>query len=400
MAKIKGLLRKICHKILGKRPVTKDAFLVEVVHQNAVLDELRATLSELKASTSVIQNHVIRLHDAIPATIMPELDQIHARTTRLVENDMDSRRSLYADLARGLHRSIAEMESLVDSDPVRVVFITDGNYLQATTVAITSLLRHRRCDVKVEVNVIGVGLSDSEAAKFNVFGSAVNLVKVANRYADRFARHRHVSEAALLKFDLPSLFLDYDKILYLDGDLLILDDLGELWRTPLEDCCAAVVKDYAAYLNGAHPQRIGHKDYFNSGVMLLNLDLFRRVGMSERLLEIKNNDPVPGAFMDQTAFNVAFDENVKYVSPKFNMMRCNNRRWAPSIHHISHFYDLSVKDFAAMSEFPVVLHLTNIMKPWSSRSAPGWEQWQDEANVLQAMEELMAKEIPCVISST
>ncbi len=316
-------------------------------------------------------------------------------------NDViESRRSLHVELASEIRRSIAEMADLDDSDPVRVVFITDGKYIKATLVAISSLLRHRRADTKVEINVIGVGLSDEERALFAVFGSAVSVLSVENKYDGQFMKHQHVSEAALLKFDLPALFPNYAKLLYLDGDLLIFDDLKQLWDTPLEQCYAAVIKDYAAYLNGAHNQRIGHKDYFNSGVMLLNLELFRKVGMTSRLMDAKINDPVPGAFMDQTAFNLAFEENVKYVSPKFNMMRSNNKRWAPSIAHISSFYGFSEKEFEEISKNPAILHLTNKLKPWSSKSAPSWAQWQDEADIFRALEGLVSQEASCGTSHT
>ena len=316
-------------------------------------------------------------------------------------NDViESRRSLYVDLAAGMHRSIAELADIDDPDPVRVVFITDGNYIKATSVAISSLLRHRRADTKVEINVIGVGLSDEEQTQFTVFGSAVRVLSVGNKYCGQFIQHRHVSEAALLKFDLPALFPDYAKILYLDDDLLILDDLKQLWDTPLEQRYAAVIKDYAACQNGAHDQRIGHKDYFNSGVMLLNLDLFRKVDMTSRLMDAKINDPVPGAFMDQTAFNMAFDENVTYISPRYNMMRSNNKQWAPSTAHISSFYDMAEKEFEEISDNPAILHLTNRLKPWSSKNAPSWEQWQDEANILREMEKMVSKEGSCGTSST
>ena len=319
---------------------------------------------------------------------------------KALNDAMESRRSLHVELASELRRSITEMETIDDSDPVRVVFITDGNYIKATSVAISSLLRHRRADTKIEVNVIGVGLSDEEQAVFGVFGPAVKVLSVGNKYGGQFAKHQHVSEAALLKFDLPALFPNYAKILYLDGDLLILDDLKQLWDTPLEQRYAAVIKDYAAYQNGAHNLRIGHKDYFNSGVMLLNLELFRKVDMASRLLDAKFNDPVPGAFMDQTAFNIAFDENVTYVSPKFNMMRSNNKRWAPSTAHISGFYGLSEKEFEEISENPAILHLTNKRKPWSSMNAPSWAQWQDEADIFRALEGLVSQEASCGTSHT
>ncbi len=327
-----------------------------------------------------------------------QLRAVYERYPDVLEslNDIvESQRSLNVRLAAGMRQSIAKMAEIVDSDPVRIVFITDGNFIQATTVAISSLLRHRHADTKVEIYVIGVGLSDEECAIFDVFGSVARVISVENKYCGQFAKHQHVSEAALMKFDLQSLFPDFPKILYLDGDLLIFDDLRTLWDTPIDGLYAAVVKDYAACQNGAHNQRIGHKDYFNSGVMLLNLDLFRKVGMSERLVDIKNNDPVPGAFMDQTAFNVAFEENVRYVSPKFNMLLSNNKRWAPSTAHISSFYDLSEKEFVEISENPSILHLTNKVKPWSSMKAPSWVQWQEEANIFRALEKLVAEEVVC-----
>ena len=99
-----------------------------------------------------------------------------------------------------------------------------------------------------------------------------------------------VSTAALFKFDLPNLLPDsIEKVLYLDGDIIVQGDLSELYSTDISDVYAGVVKDYRGLtLKGDFNERlkINHTAYFNSGVLLLNLSLLRNDNLPEKLLNI------------------------------------------------------------------------------------------------------------------
>ena len=112
-----------------------------------------------------------------------------------------------------------------------------------------------------------------------------------------------------------------DKLLYLDCDILIQDDLSELFSMDIDDVYAAVTKDhFAKKLN--YDKAIGVENYFNSGVMLLNLKKMRKDNVYEKLLKAKQNDTL-NQCVDQHALNQVFYKQVKFLSPAYNCMTVN-----------------------------------------------------------------------------
>lgn len=245
-----------------------------------------------------------------------------------------------------------------------VVLITDDNYVVPTAVTIKSILVN--AENPVEIYVLGVGISNKNANCMKRAGATVIRTDVKLPQFD--GRHPHVSAAALLKFDLPNIFADKDKILYLDTDMIILGDLGKLFNINLGSHYAAVVKDMAGTQAG-HATKLGHKDYFNSGMMLLNLAKMRDDGIPKKLVDYKLNKDV-GHFMDQDCLNAVFDENVIYVSPIYNWMAPNQLNYA--VQEVKDFYGI---DFEPTLNNAVVVHLTNRQKVWNYVNVWGHDLW-------------------------
>lgn len=78
-----------------------------------------------------------------------------------------------------------------------------------------------------------------------------------------------------------------------------------------------------------HQTRIGHKRYFNNGMMLLNLKKMRKDNISEKLFADKLSDENT-VFMTQDAFNRVFNTEVKFLSPLYNYMGPNLTDYTPS----------------------------------------------------------------------
>ena len=95
------------------------------------------------------------------------------------------------------------------------------------------------------------------------------------------------------------------KILYLDSDVIVRHSLSDLWDTDLRDLALGAVEEF--YWHPASPDHIqlptGAK-YFNSGVMLINLDYWRRNNVCERALAFIRENPGKVNYWDQDALNV------------------------------------------------------------------------------------------------
>ena len=123
---------------------------------------------------------------------------------------------------------------------IDIAFIADDGYALPTGVAISSLYHHRNQSLDYHIHVISSGISKDNLDRLAALGCEGFEVEIIDAsgigsYEDfgRMQYAQHVSEAALYKFDLADIFPKLDKLLYLDGDILIRDSLEELFLTDI-----------------------------------------------------------------------------------------------------------------------------------------------------------------------
>lgn len=210
-------------------------------------------------------------------------------------------------------------------DSINMVFITDDNFAILTGIAIYSLKKHANKNYLYNINIICNNVNDNYILRFKNLRSKkfkVNIIKVDGKKYEKLKKDNlHVSTTAIFKFDLPNIFPNLDKILYIDGDVLIQSDLINLYNEDISKNYAGVVIDF----NGlTYPSefkarlKVKNKYYFNSGMLLLNLKKLREDNVAQKLIKYrlyKNN-----FYMDQDAFNVVFKDNVKYLSLNYNFV--------------------------------------------------------------------------------
>ena len=116
------------------------------------------------------------------------------------------------------------------------------------------------------------------------------------------------------KIFLPDTLKELDKVIYMDGDTLVLKDLRELFDIDVSTVYAAVAKDGIFYRFPKEMAEIGLDKrgfYFNSGVMLYNLKLQRQDNVVAKLVEyVKTHEDF---FGDQDVLNVVFGSKLKLM---------------------------------------------------------------------------------------
>lgn len=121
---------------------------------------------------------------------------------------------------------------------------------------------------------------------------------------------------------LPEL-VDAERVLYLDVDTIVADDLTPLWTIDLEGRPLGAVAN-VFQLNHVHrPADLGlegTQSYFNSGVLLMDLNLIRRTGA---LRDVYRNACSRGSELewpDQDALNLGFEGQWHRLHPRWNVM--------------------------------------------------------------------------------
>lgn len=263
---------------------------------------------------------------------------------------------------------------------INIAFILDESYFMPTCVAMTSIICNKNFDTVYNFYIIAKEVSENSIQilkKFEEINIKINIINVENckKYKDLEKKDFPVTTAALLKFDLANLLpCSVNKVLYLDGDIIVQKDLTELYNTDISCEYAGVIKDYRGItLKGDFRERlkINHNAYFNSGVLLLNLDLIRKDNLPVKLLEYR----ISGVnyYMDQDAFNVVFKENVKYLSFYFNL-QLSCWRFAKSEELANYYNLLTCNDKYEYIKKSIILHYT-ADKPWKYYDYHGADIW-------------------------
>lgn len=130
------------------------------------------------------------------------------------------------------------------------------------------------------------------------------------------------TEAASFRLLLPVLLPEFDSILYIDCDMIVRQDVGELFReTDLGDNYLAAV--FEAPIEGQAERFLAlgcdPNRYFNSGFLLMNLAKMRTENVSDKLLDACRVSYLE--FPDQDALNQVCQGRVLPLSPIYNGIR-------------------------------------------------------------------------------
>ncbi len=174
---------------------------------------------------------------------------------------------------------------------------------------------------------------------------------------------KYISQACYYRLFLAELLPEkVKKILYLDCDIIVRHDLQALWEIDLTDKAIGCVidlydRDISLYNRLHYPLERG---YFNSGVLLVNLDYWRKENLSERFVKfIENNSNIIRSH-DQDVLNCTLSEEKIELPLTYNFQS--------GFYFIRERYRFDYWAFRNELERtlsdPAILHYTDFPKPW------------------------------------
>ena len=143
-------------------------------------------------------------------------------------------------------------------------------------------------------------------------------------------------------------FVQEDKALYLDCDLVVTKNLDNLFETDLQEYPLAAVRDYGGRVYYG-------REMFNAGVLLINNRLWKQENMSQRLIDLTNewHDKVDQA--DQSILNMLFEN--RWIEMEFD----NN--------HVVIHKQFTDYELPAGQDYPGIIHYLSHRKPWFDLAA-------------------------------
>lgn len=263
---------------------------------------------------------------------------------------------------------------------IYVVTATDDRYAKHLAVMFYSLLENKSSTNPIVINVLYNEISEENKSILNEtvkrFNTEIKFIKVDpsqyNGYMtwNNWNKKNGASMQYLLakeiyyRISIPDLLdKDVNKVIYLDTDLIIKEDLITLWNINIENYFLAAVKDVYVR-NSRHSDLSIPKDYdyFNNGVLVMNLRKWRENNITNQIIDFMQRNSRNIHYPSQDPMNAILYDKWLPLDAKWNYQSYHNR------------LKLKIK--------PAIIHYTGPKKPWKSNH-PLREEYLNYAKKLQ-----------------
>jgi lipopolysaccharide biosynthesis glycosyltransferase len=262
---------------------------------------------------------------------------------------------------------------------IPVVFAADNNYVPMVSTTIQSMLDNasRSYEYRIYVMQKDIAYENQELMRSMVarFPNAKIEFLSVDAIIDRYkltTNNPHISVETYYRFLIQDLLPAYEKVLYLDSDLIVSGDVSVLYKTDLGDNLLAAARDidYLGNLNMKDGKRLKYNeeilhmvnpyDYFQAGVLVLNTKAMRELMPMTRWLQIASNDEY--IYNDQDVLNAACEGRVTYLDFSWNVMiDCAGR-----IGKVFSFAPADIYNaYLDSRRHELITHYAGFEKPWS-----------------------------------
>lgn len=226
--------------------------------------------------------------------------------------------------------------------------------------AIRSIVEANRTSWPLEIYILSNGFAESAKRKIvdsqpvgscSIHWAPVDLAGFAG-----FSTLPHISTMAYARLLIPSVLpAEVSRALYLDADILVLDDLAPLCALDLEGAVVGAVLDKRldaqiklgnTSIGGLPLPRV--RDYFNDGVMLIDVEKWRSGRIPEKAMEYLERCPNT-VYGDQDALNFACDGVWGKLGLRWNYYQIDLEKPLSEI---------------AVPQLPAIVHFHGWSKPW------------------------------------
>jgi len=242
----------------------------------------------------------------------------------------------------------------------------DNNYIRFCSVMLVSLFENNR-DQSFDIHIVSQDLSEDgqQTLKDIVckqYGQRIHFYFVGPDLLNNFPidTNSHISISTYLRLFLSSILpASLSKVLYLDCDIIIRSSIAGLWNIDLTKYAIGCVEDMWSDIDNNY-SRLGYSKeflYFNAGVMLVNLDFWRRNHLEEEFVRYVRNNPEKLLFNDQDVLNGVLYDKKLFIPFTWNMQDGFFRRRRRIRKETWDALDKELFD-------PAILHFTGGKKPW------------------------------------
>ena len=233
---------------------------------------------------------------------------------------------------------------------IPVFFAVDDNYVDYLTIAIASIIDNAKDEsYRYNLNILHNGLSNESKKKIKKLKNHrfhimfYNVSGQLNQTFNRFKLRDYYTITTYYRLLIPDTFFFIDKALYLDSDIIVLNDLSILYNMEIGDNLVGAVPDQSVqmleefYTYVEDALCIDRSKYFNAGILVMNLKKMRSTHMLKRVVELSKTVVFKVA-QDQDLLNVVCKDSVYYLANEWNVMPLGDYKHEISLIHFNLIY--------------------------------------------------------------
>lgn len=245
-----------------------------------------------------------------------------------------------------------------------IVCNIDSSYIKYCVVTLVSLFQNNE-QGSIHAHIIAGNLSEDDKQvmhqELDRYGNRLTFYEAGDKIVENCPisdETSRLSVATYYRIFLPVILpQSLSKVLYLDCDLVVETSVAELWQTDLSgyalgaaDDCHCATREFYERLR--YPEE---HSYFNAGVLLINLDYWRKNHIMEKCIEYIETHPERLRFNDQDVLNGVLNDQWLRIPYKWNM----------------HYYfrktrmsEKALEEISRSFSTPAILHFMSSSKPW------------------------------------
>lgn len=233
-------------------------------------------------------------------------------------------------------------------DTIHICTAIDRNYRLPLTALVNSIHKNSSSH-KCIVHVLFTGLSEKYRNKLtnkytntNLYFDFIDMSKY-NFDFDGIDM-QYWTKAIFYRIMIPEIFKNYERILYIDGDTLVLKDLYDFFNTPFDsDINMAMIVDRFSWKE--QMRKLNISNYFNSGVILFDVKKCLENDFCNKCVQWLSQNKNKAIFPDQDAINVVCDKRILRVNNSFNKQ-------------------IAIDDYNKLDNDAYIAHFLSAKKPW------------------------------------
>ena len=245
---------------------------------------------------------------------------------------------------------------------IPICFCTNNNYFPYMAASIHSVMENSNKQQSYKIFVLYAVTDISEENKVKLD----NLIKVYDNFGIEYIdvtnlvkkysfTNTYISIEVYYRLLIPYILERYEKIIYLDCDIICLEDIAKIINDEPTDAVIEASRDIfnldkANKEGKEYTAQLGLKNYFNAGVLVFNTAAFTKTISQDKLFSMANLSYIK--YADQCILNIACEGKVRFLDMAWNVMTFRDME-------LPHPY---IREYKIAKEHPYIIHY--IDKPW------------------------------------